>query len=106
MMEIQWHPKDRQLLHELKEMGCDFSTLREVDHVFMCKDANAAKKLADELLKIRNGKVKQIIRTDFTLTAKTSLRVLTRKTHILYDLAEKFDAINVGWGTNAGKPAF
>lgn len=106
MREIQWHPRDRQLLHELKEMGCDFSTPKEVDHVFICKDANSAKKLANELLRMRHGKVKHTGKADLLFTEKISLRLLTRKTQMLYDLSEKFGAIYDGWGTDASKSAF
>lgn len=103
MIELQWHPKDRQLLHLISDQGGKLDQLHPVDHVFICPNRKSADNVARELQRV--GHTVNVIQTGWRKCEvhskeNTTLLALTRRTPNLMDLAKKYKSSYDGWGTS------
>lgn len=103
MMELQWHPRDRQLLRLITDQGGKVDQIHAVDHVFVCPNLRLADHVARELETF--GHTAKVVQTglkkcEVHSKENTTLLALTRRTRNLIRLAERYKASYDGWGTS------
>ncbi|MBU6451041.1 MAG: ribonuclease E inhibitor RraB [Cyanobacteria bacterium REEB67] len=103
VLELQWHPSDRQLMSRLYHSGHDLNAPVQIDYAFTVKSQNDAINLLKHLEPLGHVKSNIFIHTNSVTLETTEIAspaAVTRCTSSLLRLCKENDAVYSGWGTS------